>query len=304
MNPLGIFALVVGLVMGYYVFTTTDLLSFGSFRGFGSGPLATGPGRGAEVENPQPVSRGFFGFGAAPSAEPQAAPRPGESPLKGKVRIADVHRSGISPHEEYVTIRYGGGLFGFSQSSGEPPVDVTGWRVASRRTIGTIPRAYNIPEIDSVEQDVMLPPGGELIVVTGTPSYQSNFRENNCVGYLNEFHSFTPSLSNSCADANPDRGRLLNRGFNGACIETIEDVATCRMPKGPFQAGVIGRECIDYLNQNLSYAGCVKNFRDRGNFLGNAWRVSLKLSAKMFDPLHDRAVLRDQNGLLVDEFEY
>lgn len=304
MKPLGIFALVVGLVMGYYVFTSTDL-PFGSFKGFGSGPLATGPGRGAEVENPQPVSRGFFGFGTAPSAEPQAAaPRPGESPYKGKVRIADVHRSGVNPKEEYVTVRYGGGFFGFGQPSREPPVDVTGWRIASRRTIGTIPRAYHIPEIDAGEQDVILAPGGEVIVVIGTPDYQPNFRENSCVGYLNEFRSFTPSLSDSCADADPDRGQLLNRGFNGACIEAIEDVPACRMPKGPFQAGVIGRECIDYLNQNLNYSGCVKNFRDRGNFLGNTWRVSLKLPAKMFDPLHDRAVLRDANGLLVDEFEY
>lgn len=307
MNPLGIFAVIVALVAGYYGISESDIFPSFGFGSFGGGPIATGPGRGAEVENPQPAARGFFGFGGVPSAPPPAAvPLPGESPFKGKVTIVRAVRSGEDPSDEHVTIRYGGGFFGlFRQSSaGDQPVNVTGWSIASRRSSVTIPRAYNIPEIDAVEQDIILPAGGQVNILTGTPAYQKNFRENDCTGYLNEFYEFTPSLSNSCADSRPNRGELLARGFNGECIEVIEDVPACRVPRGPFQAGVIGSECIDYMNRNLNYAGCVANFRDRRDFLGDTWRVSLRRPSKLFDPLHDRVVLRDRQGLLVDEFEY
>lgn len=121
---------------------------------------------------------------------------------------------------------------------------------------------------------------------------------------MNEFYAFTPALSNSCADSRPNTSDLLSRGFNGECIRAIEDVSTCRTPQGPFAAGIIGAACIDYMRENFSYAGCVKNFRDRGDFLENKWRVSLRRPTKIFDPLHDRITLRDSQGLQVDEFEY
>ena len=304
MNPIGIFAIILALTVGYYAFTGDFGTSLGNF-GFGRGPIATGPGAGAEVENPEPVSRGFLGFGAESTPEPPPTPRLGESPYKGKVSITNVHRSGESPDGEYVTIRYGGGFFGFGRDSGtELPIGVTGWSVSSRKLTETLPRAYNIPEIDASQQDIILSSGGEVIVLIGLQNYQKNFRENTCVGYLNEIYDFTPSLSNSCADSRPDRSQLLSRGFNGECINTIEAVPTCRAPQGQFDAGIIGPECADHLRQNFSYAGCVKNFRSQRNFLDNTWRVSLKRSTKMFDPLHDRVTLRDANGLLVDEFEY
>ncbi|MDP3727294.1 MAG: hypothetical protein Q8R35_01490 [bacterium] len=308
MNPIGIFVLLIALTAGYYVFTAADFLPVSFFSGFGSGPIASGPGSGSEVENPQPIARGFFGFGGTPApgqTEEPPLPRPGESPYKGRVSIAGVNRSGVSPEEEYVTIRYGGGFWGFNRPAGSDlPIDVTGWRISSRRTIETVPRAFNIPEIDAQDQDVILPSGGEVIIFSGTPGYQKNFRENRCAGYLNEFYSFTPTLSNSCPDATLNRSQLLNRGFSGACIDAVDAIATCRLPAGPFQAGVIGQGCIDYMNQNFSYAGCVKNYRDRGDFLGNTWRVALRRITKMYDPLHDRVTLRDAQGLLVDEFEY
>ncbi len=288
-----IIGIIIAVIVGYFAFTGRDLLPFGR------GPLATGPGRDTEIQNPQPVeTRGFFGFG---QPSPPPAPRPGESPFKDKVRISTVVRSGERPEDEHVIIRFGGF---FSGSSQERPINVTGWTIGSQRSSAPIPRAFNIPEIDAAEQDILLPPGGEVIILTGTPSYQRNFRENQCVGYFNETHSFTPSLSNSCVDDNPDRSMLLARGFNGACIDAIRAIPACRIPKGPFQAAVIKPECIDYMNQNFSYVGCVRNFRDRRDFLKNTWRVFLGRNQKLFDSRHDRVTLRDRQGLLVDEFEY
>lgn len=296
MNPLAIFAIIVAIVVAYY--GAVGLGGAGIFRG--PGPLATGPGT-SEVRNPQPIQRAPSGGSAG-----EERPRPGESPYKGKVRISTVQRGGERPDQEYVIINYAGGFFGIgrSQSPRELAVDVTGWRIGGLRQSDTVPRAFDIPEIDSSERDVILSPGGEIIVVTGTPSYTRNFRENQCTGYFNESHFFTPSLSGSCPDSSPDRSFLLSQGFSGECVDAIRSVSSCRRATGPFLAGVIGERCIDWMNRNFSYSGCVANFRERRGFLKNTWRVSLKRPTKMFDPRHDRVFLWDPNGLVVDEFEY
>lgn len=313
MNPLAILTLVIAVVVGFFAISSGGPGLFG-----GSGPIATGPGS-PEIRNPQPLARGsIFSIPRvavqsppAPSAgkpTPSApALPPGVSPYRARVAIAGVQRFREEADQEYVTIRHQGSG-GFFSRSGErksqEPIVVTGWRIESLRSSGVIPRAFNIPEIDAAEQDILLPPGGEVIIVSGTPSYQRNFRENACVGYLNQSHRFTPSLSGSCPDSRRDRSLLLARGFNGACIDAIQAVPACRTPQGPFTAALIKSECIDYLNQNFSYVGCAKNFRDEKDFLRNTWRVFLGRPTKLFDPRHDRVTLRDGQGLLVDEFEY
>lgn len=311
MNPLAIFTLVVAVIVGFFAISTGGPGLFG-----GSGPIATGP-ESPEIRNPQPLARGsIFSIPRAP-VQPPGAPSavqptppapalpPGVSPYRENVVISAVERSGERADQEYVIIRSQG--FGrFSSAAGPRPelIDVTGWRIESLRSSGAIPRAFNIPEIDAAEQDILLPPGGEVIVLSGTPTYQRNFRENACAGYFTQSHAFRPSLSGSCADSRQDRAPLLARGFNGACIDAIQSVPACRTPSGPFEVAAIKSECLDYLNQNFSYVGCVKNFRDEKDFLKNTWRVFLGRPTKLFDPRHDRITLLDQQGLVVDEFEY
>ncbi len=313
MNPLAILALVIAVVVGFFAISSGGPGLFG-----GSGPIATGPSS-PEIRNPQPLSTspapGFFAS-PPPAPPPSGVPPPtpatpalpsGISPYRGRVAITSVQRFGEEADQEYVIIRYLG-PGGFFSPSGERTrqelLVVTGWRIESLRSSGIIPRAFNIPEIDAAEQDILLPPGGEVIIVSGTPSYQQNFRENACVGYFNQSHAFRPGLSGSCADSRQDRAALLRMGFNGACIDAIQSIPACRTPSGPFTAAVIKSECLDYLNQNFSYVGCVKNSRDQKDFLRDTWRVFLGRPGKLFDPRHDRVTLRDAHGLLVDEFEY
>lgn len=317
MNPLAIFTLIIAVIVGFFAVS-----SGGLGLSSGGGPIATGPSS-PEIRNPQPLAREpiFRGFVPAPpptlapppppaggpqptppAPPPPAGGPPGVSPWRGKVAITSVQRSGDRPDQEYSIIRQQG----FSSSAGARSlvVDVTGWRIESRHSSGIIPRVFTIPEIDAAEQDILLPPGGELIVVSGTPSYQRNFRENACVGYLTQTNTFTPSLAGSCPDVKRDRSDLLRQGFNGACIDAIRAVPSCRTPRGPFEVSVIKSECLDYMNKNFSYVGCVENFRDDKNFLKNTWRVYLGRPQKLFDSRHDRVKLRDAQGLLVDEFEY
>ncbi len=302
MNPVVIFGIIIGLVVAYYGFFGDG----GGILGSGGGPLAGGPGRGTAIQNPQPVYTGGYTGGTATggsgsgSASPAASLKAGESPFKGVIRISTVERFGDRPENEYLTIRYDGRYL----PSPARLIDVTGWRIATPRESEGIPRALNIPEIDADERDIFLPPGGEVIIVSGTPSYTRNFRENQCVGYLTEAHQFTPFLSSSCPDDNPSRTQLLRKGFNGQCVDVIEAIPSCRRPVGPLAAGIIGQACADYISGNFSYYSCVRDFRNDQDFLKKSWRTVLRRSRKLYDSRHDRIILRDQNGLLVDEFEY
>ncbi len=293
---MAIIAIIIALVVVYY-----SLLG-GGILGSNQGPIATGPGN-SQIENPQPVySSGSSRYetGDTLGSGEGAKLKPGESPYKGQIRIENVERSSDRPEEEYITIGYSS----YSSSNKYKPVDVSGWKIATLRESETIPRAYTIPEIDAVESDIFLPPGGDLVVVSGSPSYTRNFRENKCVGYFNERHSFTPALSNSCPDNNIDRGLLLGKGFNGQCIDAIDGISSCHTPVGPFASDIVKSECIDYMSQNFNYVGCVKNFRDDKDFLETTWRVALRRNRKFYNSRHDQVTLRDANGLLVDQFEY
>ena len=313
--------LIVLLAIGFFQ-TGNGLFGVGT----GEGPLATGS-ESDEIRNPQPAGGGgLFGFlfggggggsggatGArqdislgrgAPSPVPAGTPpgggfQPGISPHQGQIAIATVQRS-EQANNEYVVIRRSSVRSG----TGAPPIDVTGWRLRGRDAGGTIGRAYDIPEIDATQHDIFLPPGGEVTVLTGTPAYQRNFRENRCVGYFTQSYDFRPALTASCPDDNPSRSALLNRGFSGQCIDFIQHISACRTPSLGFEQSGFGLACTEYIAENFNYMGCVANFRDEPNFLINRWRVFLGSSRILFDPRHDIVELRDHNGLLVDTFEY
>ncbi|RJQ37401.1 hypothetical protein C4552_00870 [Candidatus Parcubacteria bacterium] len=304
-------AAIVFLAIGFFQSGNGGIFGLGG----GDGPIATGSSSD-EIRNPQPAGDGggifgsvfrrrFTGGGTPPPSPPPSGappspaptPPPGISPYQSQIVIASVRRS-EEPGNEYVVIRRS------RSSTLVSPINVTGWRIQGLDAGGTIPRAYDIPEIDVTERDIFLPPGGEVIVLTGTPAYQRNFRENQCIGYLNQTYRFVPGLSSSCPDDNPSRSALLNRGFSGACIDFIQRIPACRTPAIGFEQSGLGLACTEYIAENFNYMGCVANFRDESDFRANRWRVYLGYSRILFDPRHDAVELRDQNGLLVDRFEY
>ena len=321
MDSAAFFVLIIGVVIVAIMFSggPSDLSFLGGPSGLG--PYATGPGSNTEIRNPQPVaeqksSGGFFGTlgslahpppSPSPSSAATAMPvakTPGHSPYEGIIRISYVERSSDSPQDEYVALMNGGWFSSLNFS-----VDITGWTIESikhdRRTIG---RAYDIPYIDADTRTIVLPPGGTVYAVTGTGNIGFGFRENGCTGYFNQFSRFTPGLSGSCIDRQSYeriRSQFLDAGLPGACIDYVASLPSCTVPQINFEnGGKIGQNCIDYISKNISYNGCVKNYREDKNFYRNTWRVYFGLTQKLFDKSHDRIILRDQNGLFVEQFEY
>ena len=309
---------VIGLIAVVAIFAFSDSSPFSS----SGGPIATGPGSSSEIRNPQPVQSGgrFSGLGnvftkqpslpsvsaiVPPSSQPKAT-RPGYSTYEGAIRISHVDRSSNTPKKEYITLK-NGGYFGLGST--QIAVNITGWTIEnSKKEKYAIPKALNIPYIDADTIDILLPPGGDAHVVTGSADLGMNFRENGCIGYLNQYYQFTPSLYGSCMDRQSSsqvRSRFLDLGLSGECIDFVNSLPSCRIPTFTFEnSGKIGNNCIEYISKNISYNGCVKNYRNDKNFFKNIWHVFLNRQQKLFDPKHDRVILRDNQGLIVDQFEY
>lgn len=308
---------VIGLIAVIAIFSFSGSSPLSS-----SGPIATGPGSSSEIRNPQPVKKGgsVLGFSSiftkppslpsvskvVPTTSEPRAFKPGYSSFEGAIKISHVDRWANTPQGEYIRLR-NGGYFGLGSTP--TAVNITGWTIEnSKREKIEIPKAYNIPFIDADKSDILLPPSGEIYIVIGPSNIGMDFRENGCIGYLNQYYQITPSLRNSCMDRQSSsqiRSRFLDLGLSGECIDFVNSLPACRIPTFTFEnSGKIGNNCIDYVSKNISYNGCVKNYRNDKNFLLNIWRVFLGRRQKFFDVKHDRVILRDTQGLIVDQFEY
>lgn len=299
---------VVFIVAAQYLQTQNP--SFGA----SGGPLAAGSSDSA-IQNPQPIAeeRGITSRAVSSrrSSSSQTQDRgaktsgktiqqkTGYSQYENIITIARVQRS-ADPAKEYVTIRNGSFL-----NRTEAAISFIGWTIESRKSGKiVIPPAEEIPMIDAGTQPIILPPGGEVIITSGATSFGRSFRENICTGYFTQNHPFTPLLA-TCAAIPFDAQKLLDAGYNSDCVDFVKGIAKCRVPAIPYEkSGRIGNACIEYITGTYSYTGCVTRFRDTKDFFKKTWRVFLNQPSPLFDSRHDRVILRDNEGLIVDEFEY
>ncbi|MBU6414807.1 hypothetical protein KGQ34_00995 [Patescibacteria group bacterium] len=291
----GLFSLIIVIIVGFVALNFLGIVGGGT-----QGPIATGPGQSSEIKNPQPIN--ISGGGASQKNNNQQGTTqsgaPGDSPYKKLVRIDNIQRNVDSPDKEYITLR---------SNNPSQNIIITGWTVESRYGgTMTIPPGRNIPEIDAVDSPIILPPGSAVSITTGNNNYPYNFRENGCTAYFNQNQTFAPGISNSCYGGNDySATELLNRGFNSECVDYIRSLNSCRIPNIPFDTQLkIKDACVQFVTDNISYSGCVARWRDTKDFLKNAWHIFMRRTSNFWDARHDYAVLRDQNGLIVDEFSY
>lgn len=286
-----VFFIIIGIALVLF-------LNYGGTSFFSSGPLATGPGPGTDVENPpEPQAGGsFFGFIPSPGS-PAGEERSPESGME----ISFVRTSASGPGEEYIVIKRSG--FSFSGDEAGETVDISGWTIENGRgTRYTIPVAFNIPNANVPAGPIKLGSGDEVIVVSGSSTFGSSFRENMCTGYFAEFHEFAPPLDESCPEFSRDE--LLRQGLNSVCVEAVGNTPRCRQVRIGFEQSAAGNECVDFVGMHLNYAGCLRDNRSRDDFFGKTWRVFLNSRQNIWDSLHDRAILRNKEGAIIDEYSY
>jgi hypothetical protein len=223
------------------------------------------------------------------------------SPHAGQVSIANTSNVRSSnPREEHIQIMANYGNSG--------PIDVAGWVLESAlsgvRVV--IPPAASpfIANSANILGPVSLDPGAAAIIATAPSPIGVSFRENLCTGYLGQFQSFEPPLSENC----PSPSSVLPMGasnlqtYGGECFDAINNLSQCRFPQN--LPNNISQACRSFLTETLSYNGCVSKNRFRSAFQGDTWRMYLGASGELWRNSHDAIRLLDTSGRTVSVFVY
>ncbi len=220
------------------------------------------------------------------------------SPYYQKVRIA-----GVQPPPSFFddTSQFAIVADGANASA----IVVTGWRLRGNSGEVTVPKglADYTPTGSNVEGNIALEPGSSLDVRSQRKNeFGRNFRLNRCTGFLNNVYVFNPGIPNDCP--------MLYRSeeiqtLSGKCQSLIYSLGSCEIPTGE-RWEVYGAEsdadCHAFVNR-FSYGECYRRFRWGPDFFSREWRAWLGARIP-FDSQHDRILLLDQRGLLVDSYTY
>lgn len=217
------------------------------------------------------------------------------SPYYGQVKIGSVSAGSF----------YNPGQFSLSANSPKVPPDITGWHLKSNGGNISIPKAvadYD-PSGFSLSSDIILQNGSYVNFYNNSSPIIRNLRLNECMGYLNAVYDFSPSLPTNCP-AMYDRSEITS--FSGLCQNIILSIWGCSAPPASQLNNLAiysDQICKNFIVDRFSYNGCYKYHRTDSNFLSGEWRVWLG-GEMNFDPSHDRLLLLDGNGLLVDQYYY
>lgn len=231
--------------------------------------------------------------------KPTVTPPPGFttaelSPYYGDIKIGSV----------YITT-YGTSQISLSASynMGSSTVDVTGWEIESNKG-----KEFMLPQAVADftplgfggNADVTLSSGGRLDIYNGASPINRNLEINRCMGYLNNTYKFTPPLQ--CSYLNMyDRSDISS--FSGKCQNYIMSLGSCHVPTPNDLNSFVGEPACRSFLQRFSYTGCYDLARNSPNFFTGNWTAWIP-GPWSFDQSHDRVLLLDKSGLLVDEYIY
>ncbi|MDO8481869.1 MAG: hypothetical protein Q7S75_02195 [bacterium] len=224
------------------------------------------------------------------------------SPLAGQVRIINNgNATETTAGAEYLEIAAG--------TQNTAPVDLTGWSLQSAYTgvrayIPSGASSFLAGTLNNVAS-VQLAPGQSAIVNSGLSPVGVSFRENICTGYLGQMQLFTPALSNTCptpASVLPMTPDNL-RNYGQTCFDFLPTIAPCQAPLNNFPPEV-SQNCRAFVQDNLSYNGCVLKNRYSTLFARDVWRIYLNSNGELWQNGHDIIRLLDREGQTVDVLTY
>lgn len=143
-------------------------------------------------------------------------------------------------------------------------------------------------------------------MTTVSPIRQS-FRENKCIGYLTENHSFTPRMHTSmCPSPRDEFNTSYNGGGEGSydiCQNYLYTLSSCVVPQATAPKDTPA-SCVTFAKSKLSYAGCVGGHYGDADFAGRVWRLYLGKSTLLWKIPNDTITLVDAAGKTVDVYSY
>ena len=132
-------------------------------------------------------------------------------------------------------------------------------------------------------------------------------RPNACFGYLKETTEFPVSVPSSCPSDIPKIEGVSH--LSPACQDFILDFDRCKEPPpypatSSFANDLQCKNFYENLKFQLSYAGCVKTHKTEDDFFDNEWHIYVNEEERLIRSTHDRILLKDPDGVIIDEYVY
>jgi len=266
----------------FHLPTSTFSLSVSPHSGYSGGSgggtvISSAPTSSASSVNPADIPAGFTAAQLSPY-------------------FHDVRFLGVSAGSAY---SYGTITLALNAYDSSTTIDITGWQIKSRNGGEYIPQAIDVydPSGLTPPSDIVMKNGDYVYLYSSSAPF--NLRLNECIGYIAQVANFEPALPRDCPYV--DYSQLQN--FSGACQNYIESIGNCEAPN--LNSPSVPRNdysCVDYLNTHFTYRSCFQDHSADPNFLSN--QVWVWMGSNVIDQYHDRVLLLDKNGLLVDEYTY
>ncbi len=140
-----------------------------------------------------------------------------------------------------------------------------------------------------------------MIVSTGRSPVGVSFRENMCTGYFEERQDFRPPLLESCPTPYQEYTRFYD-DEDDECEQYVRSIPYCSTDTD-VPSNVSG-SCEDFVEEYISYDGCIEAHEGDENFHGRTWRVFLGKSDELWANSKETILLLDASGKVIDAFSY
>ncbi|PIR37244.1 MAG: hypothetical protein COV34_03415 [Candidatus Zambryskibacteria bacterium CG10_big_fil_rev_8_21_14_0_10_42_12] len=223
-----------------------------------------------------------------------------ESPYRAYVSLTDFTSSKYegAPGEERVSIS-------LSRRAPEP-INITGWQIWSvatgnRATIGQ--GIYTYHQNGSTVVPVVLTPGQEARVYSGSSPFEYSFVPNICMAYLADTRDVPRGFPSRCPDPADKAFPLPFFDRGNECRDYIETMASCEAPSrdDDFDAALT-RECRAYIREITGYENCVRLWQNDEDFYEDEWWIYLEKPSRMYGDRDEQILLFDERGILVDSY--
>jgi len=180
-------------------------------------------------------------------------------------------------------------------------IDLNGWKIENKIRSFDIPAAVKVFRLsgNTLWQNISLQPNDSLIILNSASPISVNFYLNRCFGYLTNSYNFNNLFSKNCP--RPTDYEISYLSSN--CQRFINDLRTCQQPTvNDLNRFANDFSCQQFLTNFYNYESCVNRYQNSSDFFEKEWYVFL--NGSLADNNHDKIILRDSNGLVVDVYQY